>query len=110
MERDGLIRVYLDRLIVDVVYSILNLHGSATGLLQQHLRLHIRSLTTFQQALDIAYAYTKSKHLAVLIIAHASSQGSAPMDIGGLKGKGKSKGKGWKEKRNERNVQRQENR
>ena len=74
----------------------------ATGPLQQHLRLHIRSVTTFQHSLDIVYAYTKSKHLTdstAPITAHASSQGAAPMDIGALKGKDK----GWKGIRWKRN-------
>ena len=67
-----------------------------TGPLQQHLRLNVRNITTFTEALEIVYSYIKSRHLVV----PSRNDGPVDMDIGALKGrkgygyKGKGKGKG----------------
>ena len=67
-----------------------------TGPLQQHLRLNVRNITTFTEALDIVYSYIKSRHLVV----PSRNDGPVDMDIGALEGKkgygykGKGKGKG----------------
>ena len=50
------------------------------GPLQQHLRLNVRSITTFTEALEIVYSYIKSRHLTV-------PNGKTDMDRGALKGK-----------------------
>ena len=66
-----------------------------TGPLQQHLRLNIRNINTFIEALEIVYSYIKSRHLVV----PSRNNDPADMDIEALKGrKGYGKGKG-KEKR-----------
>ena len=36
-----------------------------TGPLQQHLRLNVRNINTFTEALEIVYSYIKSRHLVV---------------------------------------------
>ena len=60
------------------------------GPLQQHLRLNVRNITTFTEALEIVYSYTKSRHLVV----PSRNDGPVDMDIGALKGrKGYGKGK-----------------
>ena len=67
-----------------------------TGPLQQHLRLNVRNITTFTEALEIVYSYINSRHLVV----PSRNDGPVDMDIGALKGrkgygyKGKGKGKG----------------
>ena len=67
-----------------------------TGPLQQHLRLNVRNITTFTEAMEIVYSYIKSRHLVV----PSRNDGPVDMDIGALKGrkgygyKGKGKGKG----------------
>ena len=62
-----------------------------TGPLQQHLRLNVRNISTFPEALEIVYSYVKSRHLAV----PSRNDGPVDMDIGALKGrKGYGKGKG----------------
>ena len=66
-----------------------------TGPLQQHLRLNVRNINTFTEALEIVYSYIKSRHLVV----PSRNDGPVAMDIGALKGrkgygKGKGKGKG----------------
>ena len=66
-----------------------------TGPLQQHLRLNVRNINTFTEALEIVYSYIKSRHLVV----PSRNEGAVDMDIGALKGrkgygKGKGKGKG----------------
>ena len=72
-----------------------------TGPLQQHLRLNVRNITTFTEALEIVYSYIKSRHL----VTPGSSKNDGPvdMDIGAMwkgrkgrkgKGKGMLKGKG----------------
>ena len=66
-----------------------------TGPLQQHLRLNVRNINTFTEALEIVYSYIKSRHLVV----PSRNDGPVDMDIGALKGrkgygKGKGKGKG----------------
>ena len=35
------------------------------GPLQQHLRLNVRNINTFNEALEIIYSYIKSRHLTV---------------------------------------------
>ena len=66
-----------------------------TGSLRQHLRLNVRNINTFIEALEIVYSYIKSRHLVV----PSRNDGPVDMDIGALKGrkgygKGKRKGKG----------------
>ena len=36
-----------------------------TGPLQQHLRLNVRNINTFTEALEIVYSYIKSRRLVV---------------------------------------------
>ena len=71
-----------------------------TGPLQQHLRLNVRNITTFTEALEIVYSYIKSRHL---VTQGSRSDGPVDMDIGAMwkgrkgrkgKGKGMFKGKG----------------
>ena len=50
------------------------------GPLQQHLRVNVRSITTFTEASEIVYSYIKSRHLTV-------PNGKTDMDRGALKGK-----------------------
>ena len=67
------------------------------GPFQQHLRLNVRNIHTFTEALEIIYSYIKSRHLTVprgRIDNH--HQGQADVDIGALKGKQGMKGKGYK--------------
>ena len=59
--------------------------------LQQQLRLNARNLTTYEDIRATILEYHQSRH--ILTGAASSSQGPAPMDIGGLKGK-KGFGKG----------------
>ena len=54
-----------------------------TGPLQQHLRLNVRNITTFTEALEIVYSYIKSRHLVV----PSRNDGPVDMDIGELKGR-----------------------
>eukprot|EP00439_Symbiodinium_sp_Y106_P044512 s4651_g5.t1 len=64
-----------------------------TGPLQQHLKLNVRNITTFTEALEIVHSYIKSRHLVV----PSRNDGPVDMDIGALKGRkgyGKEKGKG----------------
>ena len=63
-----------------------------SGPLQQHLRLNVRNISTFTEALEIVYRYIKSRHLVV----PSRNDGPVDMDIGALKGKKgyKAKGKG----------------
>ena len=75
-----------------------------TGPLQQHLRLNVRNINTFTEALEIVYSYIKSRHLVV----PSRNDGPVDMDIGALEGKDtkerkrrglyKGKGKGFKGK------------
>ena len=63
-----------------------------TGPLQQHLRLNVRNINTFTEALEIVYSYIKSRHLVV----PSRNDGPVDMDIGALKGRagyGKAKAK-----------------
>ena len=71
-----------------------------TGPLQQHLRLNVRNITTFTEALEIVYSYIKSRHL---VTPGSKNDGPVDMDIGAMwkgrkgrkgKGKGMFKGKG----------------
>ena len=63
-----------------------------TGPLQQHLRLNVRNITTFTEALEIVYSYIKSRHL--VMPGSSKNDGPVDMDIGALKGKKGRKGKG----------------
>ena len=63
-----------------------------TGPLQQHLRLNVRKITTFTEALEIVYSYIKSRQL--VMPGSSKNDGSVDMDIGALKGKKGRKGKG----------------
>ena len=65
--------------------------NKTSGPLQQHLRLNARNLTTYEHIRATALEYHQSRH--ILTGAASSSQGPAPMDIGGLQGK-KGFGKG----------------
>ena len=71
-----------------LVATLLN---KTSGPLQQHLRLNARNLTTYEDIRAAILEYHQSRH--ILAGAASSSQGPAPMDIGGLKGK-KGFGKG----------------
>ena len=80
------------------------------GPLQQHLRLNVRNITTFTEALEIVYSYIQSRHLVV------PSRNDGPVDMGywsierkerirkrkrkrkGKAGMYKGKGKGFKGK------------
>ena len=92
-----------------LVATLLN---KTSGPLQQHLRLNARNLTTYEDIRATILEYHQSRHI-LTGAASSSSQGPAPMDIGGLKGKkgfgkgglgyfkgkkGKGKGKGKKGK------------
>ena len=61
------------------------------GPLQQHPRLNLRSINTFNEALQIVYSYIKSRHLTVTS-GRIDHHNQADMDVGALKGKdGKEK-------------------
>ena len=62
------------------------------GPLQQHLRLNVRNINTFNETLEIIYSYIKSRHLTVPS-GRSDHGGPADMDIGALKGKKGMKGK-----------------
>ena len=53
--------------------------------LQQHLHVNVRSINTFNEALEIVYSYKKSRHL-ILPSARTDHQGQADMEMGALKG------------------------
>ena len=91
-----------------LVATLLN---KTSGPLQRHLRLNARNLTIYEDIRATILEYHQSRH--ILTGANSSSQGPAPMDIGGRKGrkgfgkggfghfkgkKGKGKGKGKKGK------------
>ena len=61
-----------------------------TGPLQQHLRLNVKNINTFTEALEIVYSCIKSRHLVV----PSRNDGPVDMDIGALKGRKGYKGKG----------------
>ena len=65
-----------------LVATLLN---KTSGPIQQHLRLNARNLTTYEDIRATILEYHQSRH--ILTGAASSSQGPAPMDIGGLKGK-----------------------
>ena len=65
------------------------------GPLQQHLRLNVRSINTFNETLENVYSYIRSRHLPVPR-GGIDHQGQADMDVGALKGKQGWKGKGMK--------------
>ena len=77
-----------------------------TGPLQQHLRLNVRNINTFTEALEIVYSYIKSRHMVV----PSRNDGPVDMDIEERRSriwKRKGKGKGGisragKEKEKER--------
>ena len=71
-----------------LVATVLN---KTSGPLQQHLRLSARNLTTYEDIRATILEYHQSRH--ILAGAASSSQGPAPMDIGGLERK-KGFGKG----------------
>ena len=48
-----------------------------TGPLQQHLRLNVRNINTFTEALEIVYSYIKSRHM----VAPSRNDGPVDMDI-----------------------------
>ena len=63
-----------------------------TGPLQQHLRLNVRNITTFTEALEIVYSYIKSRHL--VMPGSNKNDGPVDMDIGAMwKGRGKKEEK-----------------
>ena len=66
-----------------LVATLLN---KTSGPLQQHLRLNARNLTTYEDIRATILEYHQSRHILTGASA-SSSQGPAPMDIGGLKGK-----------------------
>ena len=58
-----------------------------TGPLQQHLRLNVRNISTFTEALEIVYSYVNSRHLVV------PSRNDGPVDMDtGVKGRKGYKG------------------
>ena len=89
---------------------VATLLSKTTGALQQHLRLNVRSLDTYETVRNVITAYYQSRHVTGFRIL--SDTGPAPMDVGamwqrkgkgrgkwsplgkGVKGKGKGKGKG----------------
>ena len=89
---------------------VATLLSKTTGALQQHLRLNVRSLDTYETVRNVITAYYQSRH--VTGFRSLSDTGPTPMDIGamwqrkgkgrgkwsplgkGLKGKSKGKGKG----------------
>ena len=72
-----------------LVATLLN---KTSGVLQTHLRLNARTLTTYEQIRATIIEYHQSRHILTGATS-SSSQGPAPMDTGGLKGK-KGCGKG----------------
>ena len=82
---------------------VATLLSKTTGALQQHLRLNVRSLDTYEIVRKVITAYYQSRH--VTGFRSLSDTGPAPMDVGGRwqsKGKGRGKrsplGKGLKRK------------
>ena len=65
------------------------------GPLQQHLRLNVRSIHTFNEALETAYSYIKSRHPTVPS-GRMDHQGQADIHVGALKGKKRKRLKGGK--------------
>ena len=80
---------------------VATLLSKTTGALQQHLRLNVRSLGTYDTVRNVITAYHRSRH--VTGFRSLSDTGPAPMDIGamwqrkGMKG-GRGKGLHWKGK------------
>ena len=69
------------------------------GPFQQHLRLNVRNIHTFTEALEIIYSYIKSRHLTVpsgRIDNPYRGQADMDVDVGALTGKKGMKGKGYK--------------
>ena len=66
-----------------LVATLLN---KTSGALQTHLRLNARALTTYEQIRSTIIEYHQSRHI-LTGASSSSSQGPAPTDIGGLKGK-----------------------
>ena len=80
---------------------VASLLSKTTGALQQHLRLNVRSLDTYETVRNVITAYYQSRH--VTGFRSLSDTGPAPMDVGAMwqrKGKGRGKwpplGKGLK--------------
>ena len=72
---------------------VATLLSKTTGALQQHLRLNVRSLDTYETVRNVITAYYQSRH--VTGFRSLSDTGPAPMEVGGVwRRKGKSKGKG----------------
>ena len=82
---------------------VATLLSKTTGALQQHLRLNVRSLDTYETVRNVITAYYRSRH--VTGFRSLSDTGPSPMEIGGVwqrkgmkggrsKGPWKGKGKG----------------
>ena len=66
-----------------LVATLLN---KTSGPLQQHLRLNVRTLDTYENVKSVILAYCQSRH----VIGLGTNNGPAPMDVGALtKGKGR---------------------
>ena len=72
---------------------VATLLSKTTGALQQHLRLNVRPLDTYETVRNVITAYYQSRH--VTGFRSLSDTGPAPMEVGGVwQRKGKSKGRG----------------
>ena len=65
---------------------VMLLMQKTVGALQQRLRLNVRNINTFNEALEIIYSYIKSRHLTVTS-GRTAYQGQVDMDVGALKEK-----------------------
>ena len=78
---------------------VTTLLSRTTGTLQQHLRMNMRLLDTYDTVRNVITKYHQSRH--VTGFESPSDTGPSPMEIGGvwqrkgMKGKGKSKEKRW---------------
>ena len=75
---------------------VTTLLSRTTGTLQQHLRMNVRLLDTYETVRNVITAYYQSRH--VTGFRSLSDTGPAPMEVGGVwrrkeKGKGKGRGK-----------------
>ena len=75
---------------------VATLLSRTTGTLQQHLRMNVRLLDTYETVRNVITAYYQSRH--VTGFRSLSDTGPAPMEVGGVwqrkeKGKGKGRGK-----------------
>ena len=65
---------------------VATLLSKTSGPLQQHLRLNVRTLDTYENVTSVILAYYQSRHVTGL----GTNNGPAPMDVGALtKGKGR---------------------